>query len=383
MSASIAVLGAGHGGQGLAAYLALNGHDVHLFNRSQSRIEPIIRQGGIRVDGVIEGFVSLSSCSSSMGEILAKAEFVFFVVPASAHRDLARLCANYLNPNHVLVLLPGRTGGALEVSNIIESILGWHPPIAEAQTFPLVSRVESSGYAQITAIKNELPIATFPAKYTDEYCSLLSTILPGVVSAEDVLNTGLANIGCIFHPAPLLLNLGRAESTHGNYNHYLDGVTPTIAKFLERIDEERVSVGKALGKNLYSAADWLRHVYNSTGRDLYECLQNTYCYQELGAPFSLNHRYVFEDVPTGLVPIAAIGEQIGVPTPTIRTIIDLASHLTGIDYWRTGRNADYLGITELSTMELLFYVQEGSLDVLSSHAVVEGHLDDWDEVGSE
>jgi opine dehydrogenase len=383
MTAEVAIIGAGHGGQGLAAYLSLKGHSVHLFNRSRTRITPILRQGGIQVDGVIEGFAPLASCSTNMGQILAKAEFVFFVVPASAHRDLALLCAKHLSTNHVLVLLPGRTGGALEVANIIENVLGWSPPITEAQTFPLVSRVESSGQAQVTAIKNDLPVATFPAKYNSEYCSLLSSILPAVTPAHDVFNTGLANIGCIFHPAPLLLNLGRAESTQGQYNHYLEGVTPTVARYIDQLDTERLAVARVLGKELPSATDWLRLVYDSKGSNLYECLQTTYCYQDLGAPSSLNHRYVFEDVPTGLVPIAAIGEQIGVPTPTIRTTVNLASHLTGIDYWKTGRNAEYLNISEFSTMELLLFVEEGSVDILDYSDVTSSLIDEWDGVDQE
>jgi len=380
MSAQIAILGAGHGGQGLAAYLTLNGHDVHLYNRSRARIKPIIRQGGIQVEGEIEGFASLASCSTNLGEIMAKVEFVFFVVPASAHKDLTKRCTKYLSTKHVIVLIPGRTGGALEVANTIESILGWHPPITEAQTYPLVSRAEPSGHARVTAIKNDLPIATFPAKYSGEYYSLLSSLLPIVTPAVDVFDTSLANIGCVFHPAPLLLNLGRAESTQGDYNHYLEGISPTVAQYIERIDEERLSVAQALGKEVLSAADWLRFVYDSKGNDLYECLKNTYCYQKLGAPSSLDHRYVFEDVPTGLVPIAAIGEQIGVPTPTIHTTVNLSGHLTGTDYWRVGRNADYLGIAGLSKMELQFYVQEGSLDLISQYTGVESYLDELDGV---
>jgi opine dehydrogenase len=383
MSAQIAIFGAGHGGQGLAAYLTLQGFDVHLYNRSSTRLQPILRQGGIQVDGEIEGFAPLASCSTNMKEIMAQTKFIFFVVPASAHRDLTIQCAKFLTTDHILVLIPGRTGGALEVANILDRLNGWHPPITEAQTFPLVSRADISGHAQVTAIKKELPIATFPAKHSDEHCKLLSSILPAVISAGDVFDTGLANIGCIFHPAPLLLNLGRAESTKGSYNHYLEGVTPTIARYLEQIDAERLAVAQALGKTLPSAREWLQRVYNSPGKDLYECLQTTYCYQDLGAPASLDHRYVFEDVPTGLVPITAIGNQTGVPTPTIRTTVDLASHLTGMDYWHTGRNADYLGISGLSTMELLFFVQNGSIDVLSHYGRIETYMDKTEGVEME
>ena len=364
MSTKLAILGAGHGGQGLAAYLALTGHEVHLYNRSKSRLLPIQLQNGICVEGAVSGFARLASCTSNIRKVLSDVELVFLVVPASAHRDLARKCAPYLTSEQVVVLIPGRTGGALEFSNIVERLTGWRPIIAEAQTFPLVSRVINSGRVQISAIKSELPVAAFPAKQTKMICELISSVLPGVREAEDVLETGLTNIGSVFHPAPLILNIGRAETTNGRYNHYLEGVSPSVARFIEHIDAERVAVGHALGKDIPSAVEWLRKVYDSKGNTLYECLHTTSCYQELGAPNSLNHRYIFEDVPTGLVPIAAIGELVGVPTPTIQATIAMASQLCGRDFWREGRNADNLGITDLSPTELLMYVWEGSLVAL-------------------
>ncbi len=364
MSTKLAILGAGHGGQGLAAYLALAGHDVSLYNRSKSRLHPIQKQKGIRVEGEINGFARLTSCTSSIQKALSDVDLIFLVVPASAHRDLARKCAPYLTPEQLVVLIPGRTGGALEFSAMVEELSGWRPIIAEAQTFPLVSRVIESGRAQVSAIKAELPVAAFPAKHTKMVCDLISSVLPNVRDAEDVLETGLANIGSVFHPAPLILNIGRAETTNGQYNHYLEGVSASVARFLERIDAERVAVGNAFGKDILSAAEWLRKVYNSEGNTLYECLHTTSCYQGLGAPNSLNHRYIFEDVPTGLVPIAAIGELAGVPTPTIRATIAMASQLCGRDFWREGRNVENLGITDLSPPELLMYVWEGSLTAL-------------------
>jgi opine dehydrogenase len=361
MCAKITILGAGHGGQGLASFLALDGHDVYLYNRSQARIKPIRKQGGIQADGMVTGFAELTKCSTNLQEALSHAELVFLVVPASAHRDLAVQCAKFLTSEHIILLIPGRTGGALEFANILESRSGWTPTITEAQTFPLVSRAIHSGQVQITAIKKNLPIASFPSTHTREISERISKVLPSVSEATDVLETGLSNIGAVFHPAPLVLNLGRAESTKGQYNHYLEGVTPTVARFMEKIDAERVKIGRALGKFVLSAAEWLNTVYGSVGQNLYECLQTTPCYQGLGAPSSLDHRYIWEDIPTGLVPLAAIGELVGVSTPAINTIVDLASHLTGRDFWKEGRTAEWLGIDELSINELLSYVWSGSI----------------------
>ncbi len=383
MSAKLAILGAGHGGQGLAAYLALSGHDVNLYNRSKSRLRPIQKQNGIHVEGEVNGFGQLARCTSSIKHAISDVDFVFLVVPASAHHDLARKCAPHLTHEQLVVLIPGRTGGALEFSTIVEGLTGWRPIIAEAQTFPLVSRVITSGKAHVSAIKSELPVAGFPAKHTEMVCNLVSPILPNVRNAQDVLETGLANIGSVFHPAPLILNIGRAETTNGQYNHYLEGVSPSVARFLECIDAERVAVGNAFGKNILSAAEWLRTVYDAEGTTLYECLHTTSAYQGLGAPSSLDHRYLFEDVPTGLVPIAALGELAGVPTPTIRATIAMASQLCGRDFWREGRNTENLGIADLSPSELLMYVWDGSLvalEVAEELAVVQ---EEWEGVDSE
>jgi len=40
-----------------------------------------------------------------------------------------------------------------------------------------------------------------------------------------VLHTGLNNMGAIFHPALTILNAGRIESTGGEFQFYIDGVT--------------------------------------------------------------------------------------------------------------------------------------------------------------
>ena len=57
MSTKLAILGAGHGGQGLAAYLALAGHEVHLYNRSKSRLLPIQSKMGFVLRELLMGLL--------------------------------------------------------------------------------------------------------------------------------------------------------------------------------------------------------------------------------------------------------------------------------------------------------------------------------------
>jgi opine dehydrogenase len=138
-------------------------------------------------------------------------------------------------------------------------------------------------------------------------------------------------------------------------------VTPSIADVIEVLDRERVSVAAALGIQACSAKDWLEAVYHATGENLHDALQNQWGYHGIKAPDTLSHRYIAEDVPMGLVPIAGLGQQYGVPVPAMDTIIRLAGIIHKTDYWLCGRRPEILGIARLSATELTRYVHDLSL----------------------
>jgi len=174
-----------------------------------------------------------------------------------------------------------------------------------------------------------------------------------------VLHTGLNNMGAIFHPALTLLNAGRIESTRGEFQFYIDGVTPSVAHVLEVLDRERVTVAASLGIRARTAQEWLKMAYDATGVDLHEAIHNQPGYYGIQAPPTLNHRYITEDVPMSLVPIASFGQRFGVSVKGIDSIIRLACIIHHTDYYRRGRTVDKLGIGEWSVSELTRYVLEG------------------------
>ena len=62
-----------------------------------------------------------------------------------------------------------------------------------------------------------------------------------------------------------------------------------------------------------------------------------------------------------LVPIAALGDLLAVPTPTIRSMVHLGSLLIGEDYWQEGRTVERMGIAGLTAKEIRRFVMEGGL----------------------
>ena len=169
-------------------------------------------------------------------------------------------------------------------------------------------------------------------------------------------------MGAIFHPALTILNTGWIEFTHGDYQFYIDGASPSVAKVLSTLDRERVTVASSLGIRARTALEWLKLAYDTSGEDLHEAIHNQPGYYGIKAPPTLNHRYIFEDVPMSLVPIASLGGRYGVSVRGMDAIIRLACVIHHTDYWRRGRTIDKLGIDNLSVGELTRYVTEGIME---------------------
>lgn len=364
MSATIyTVIGAGNGGKAMAAHLALMGFDVRLYNRTPEHIDAISKRGGIELDSNdnhLRGFARLTLVTSDIQVALKRAQVIMVVVPSSAHADIARTCAPHLQDGQIILLHPGRTGGAIEVTRILRAS-GCRADItvAETETFLYASRSDGPAQARIFRIKDAVPLAALPATRTEAVLDAISSAFPQYIHGVNVLHTGLNNMGAIFHPALTILNAGRIESTGGDFQFYLDGATPSVARVLEALDRERVTVAAALGIRARTAQEWLALAYNATGSNLHDAIHNQPGYIGIKAPGTLHHRYIFEDIPMSLVPIAALGQRYGVAVSGIDSIIRLACIIHRTDYWRKGRTLDRLGITELSVNELTHFVETG------------------------
>ena len=360
------VLGAGHGGKAMAAHLALMGLEVTLWNRTFEHISIIKQRGGIELespDGGPHGFGKLRFVTPDIEEAVTDAQVVMVVLPSSAHADIAKAVARYLKHGQIVVLHPGRTLGALEFAKVIrDNGCTADVTVAEAETFIYASRADGPAQARIFRIKEAVPLAALPACRTELVLKAIQCAYPQFIDGVDVLHTGLNNMGAIFHPALTLLNAGWIEHTHGDYQFYIDGVTPSVARVLEVLDRERVTVASAVGIRARTSLEWLKLAYDTGGETLHEAIHNQPGYYGIKAPATLAHRYIFEDVPMSFVPIASLGKRYGVSVRGIESIINLGGIIHRTDYWRRGRTVERLGLEQWSISELTHYVQEGVVD---------------------
>lgn len=331
------ICGAGHQGLSMAAHLALSGNTVTLWNRSYNNIATVISTREIFCDGVVKGMAVIEKASTAVEDVFY--DFVMVTTPSSAHKDIAKQLAPFVSEKTVIILNPGRTFGAIEFANaLLNSGVSDLPHIAETQTIVYTCRKKGENSVTIFALKQAVQIAALVGSDMDYiWKHIPECIRQNFVRESSIGVTSFSNVGMVLHCAPVLMNIGWIESTKVDFKYYYDGISPSISRYLEKVDKERIEVARAMGFTVESTAEWIRRVYGVSGKNLYECIKNNESYREIDAPPSIYGRYITEDVPNGLVPIEYLGKALEIPTPAITTIVDLANLIMECDYRVHGR----------------------------------------------
>ena len=349
-------MGTGNGGQAIAGWLAMQGHDVSLFGRNATTIASLGSRKAIELTGAINGVGIVDEAITDIHKSVSGAEIIMIVTTANAHASIAKLIAADLTDGQIIILNPGRTGGALEFKRTLESC-GCKARIfiAEAQTLVYACRLERIGKVRIIGKKDRVLLSAIPATETQYILDKISPVYPCFCAAENVLRTSLENIGAMFHPCVLLFNAATIER-NSEFWFYRD-MTPKIADFIERFDRERLAVGKAYGIELLSVSDWISFAYPETpGTTLCEKMKNNPAYYDIKSPPTIFTRQLIEDIPTGVLPIMELGEAAGVPVPLMRSMVDLCGALLDIDFKQNGRTLEHLGLSGKTKQEIIEYL---------------------------
>jgi len=362
----IAVLGAGNGGCAASADLTLRGYEVRLFSRSESTIARLAKRGEIEL---IEGGKRKSATpyfmSPHLAPVVQGADLIVVAAPSVAHEYLASNLANYLTDGQRILLNPGHTGGALHFANLLRG-LGCKPDVrlCETVTLTYICRMPEAGRVEVYRRTTNLRCAAFPGKFTGELVGEVQAVFPNIIAAENVLETGFSNINAIMHPAGMLGNAGWIEKTGGDFYYYREGITPTIAAWIEEVDEERLEIVSRLGLKplrfidiFYQAG--LTSVDARASGSVYRAITESEPNRTIKSPSSLDHRYVKEDVGYGLVPMAEIGRLMDVKTPVIDALITLASVAMGTEYRSEGLTLEKMGLAGVQPGDLANILQNG------------------------
>jgi len=359
----VLVLGAGAGGAAAVAELTLAGHEVVLWNRSSATLAPFEAAGGVEYEGVLgEGRAVPRSITADLGEAMRGVDVAVMTLPTFSHAPVARALGEGGWPaDRPIVLNPGHTGGALEFAHAFRSTGRPVPPIAEFSTLTYVARKYRPERVTVSGRAKHVRAAALPggAAALDIGCRLF----PGALPVRDVLAADLSNANLVLHPPGAILGAAWVEATRGDFTFYVQGMTPGVARTMQRLDDERLAVAAAFGHRLPSLVEEMQSIGTVEAtvtdvRDLVAAIAGGTANARIKAPDSLEHRYYREDFGHGVLPFLELAAIAGVETPVAAALYTLAEALVGIDFRASGRTATSMGIAGLSRHDLLGLVRQ-------------------------
>ena len=238
-------------------------------------------------------------------------------------------------------------------------------PIAESSSLIYACRALEPGKVLIGGKKDRLLVSTLPNSANEQVRSLLLTAFPEIQMARNVLVTSFDNTNPIFHPAPTLLSTSWIESGK-DFLYYYEGISETIGRFIVGMDQERLAIGKAMGlqygTEIIDVFTQYQVEYHTSGESISAVVRNVPAYAAIYGPKTLKTRYIYEDVPMGLVPLVSLGNAVSCSTNKMELTIHLAEQLLGEDFSGAGRNLATLGLQGLSVAQIVRFAESGRKD---------------------
>jgi opine dehydrogenase len=235
--------------------------------------------------------------------------------------------------------------------------------LAETDTYPYAMRQLAPTVMRQTTQKRWLQIAAFPGNESVALHARISPLFPQAVAAPDILHTGLTNMNAVLHVANCVANAARIERG-GGHMFYGEGVTPAVARYYAAIDAERMAIAAALGVKIPNLVDWIERAYGVREADLVAAFARlTYDadgpYVVNKAAGTLDHKYVTEDVPTGLIPLQELAAATGTPSPAIDALVEVVRVMLGRSFEVEARTLARMGLAGMNARQIRAVVRDG------------------------
>lgn len=360
------VLGSGAGALSCAVELSLAGIRVTLadFPRFSTNVDAVRESGVVRLKCPWHGETQapIDAATTEPAQAIRDNPLIVVSVPAFGHQALADLLADNLADGQS-VLWVGEGGGALTLAATLRRRgRRLDVQIGETNSLPYGARVRAPGVITASRKSGGTRVAAMPAG--SELIDIVLKVWPWLSPAENVWETTLLNFNAIDHVAPIVCNLGAVEGRSGAFLLWGEGATPAVARVIEGVDEELLAIRAELGlQDRAGYADYLvrQGFAAERGATLHATLQSSSFASSTFAcgPEALKSRYITEDVPYALVLLASLGDEVGVSTPTIDSLIHLAGIAAQTDFAATGRTLADLDLAGLGRDGLLAAARDG------------------------
>ena len=242
---------------------------------------------------------------------------MFVVGPAFATEDFGRDLAPHLRVGMTVVICPGSCGGALAFKRAAG--LAVHDAtivVGETSTLPYAARADGEGNVQVFhKFDKGLFAAAVPRSGNSQLLATLRRVYPSISEAATVFQTSLQNGNPVIHPAVTLMNAGLLERTGGEFRFYEEGITPSVGRVMEAVDNERLAIATALGVTILSEPELGVVQGYMTESNYTSGYSRAPGFLGIKAPARIDSRYLTEDVGYTLVFFTDLARRLGGADP--------------------------------------------------------------------
>ncbi|GHS93548.1 hypothetical protein AGMMS50276_04320 [Synergistales bacterium] len=389
----IAVLGGGAVAKAIAGDCALGGAKVRICDVQPFAEKTLrnIEKVGIKFYGEQvnlfgferEGFAKMELVTTDVAQAVKGAGIVVVATPVFGHRPFFEKLIPCLEDGQVINIFPDNFGSLLlrkmmREANCTKKVIvgGW-----SSSTYG--SRVDIYGgvptnkirvyYRAITLRGAAMPASDTPAfieaaKYLPSMDAV--TTGEGAVAGDTSLDIGFSNVNPVLHcpgtilGASVMQNFGRIFGEDKNkFSIYSHAYCPAVSEVQYSFYQEECKLADAIGvgiqpykkEDFFSRENVLGQEY--MGMNYLIPFEDQDPIQYGTGPFTMENRYITEDIPVGCCLYRSLGQQFGVKTPVIDSMIVLASAMLGRDLTEKSYNLDYLGLGGMSKEELNKYLR--------------------------
>ncbi len=349
---NVTILGGGICALQLAALSLAADRSVALFSAYGTELNALRASGSITIrgDGPIGTYqvdqqnIPSIHTTAELDSAVASADLIFLTGPIHKHRTYAMVLAEHLSDEQTLVIVPGRTFGAIETDWLLR-VGGCRADVAivEVQNLPYWA-IQKQNTLELSACLDTKAAALTNDKHA--HVSALESILPNIDPCQNVLHSSFADSSGAVEAVALML--GNSLITQ-DLSVILPGAEPLeerktfraliesdrCSDVLSQLLEERRQVAQRFGvRNLPEEMTWITA---SAGSNVGSGSRPR--------PTQNDALSILSSATIGsLIPLQSAGTLSNVATPVTDSIVTLAGALLQRDFPTAGRRLENMGI---------------------------------------
>lgn len=327
----------------------------------------------------------MEKVTTDIGEAVKGAGQIVVAVVALAHEKLFKELIPHLEDGQVIHIIPDNGGTLLLRKMMVEAGCKAKVIVGGWSTAPYGTRIVVKGgvITNICDCRDRVMMIRGCALPMTDSESLVEAakLLPcwdavtygeGYTIGDTVLDNILSNVNPVIHVPGAILGAAVMQNFEkildhdlSEYSLYAHALCPAICNVQAKFYREEIAIAEKMGVGIWKLNDedfmWRSSMYGFEymGPDYKRPLDQKYKEKYGDGPFTLENRYVTEDVPVGCCLFREMGDRYGIDTPMVDAMIDLASAMIGRDLTENCYTFDRLGIGHMTHEEMHKWLREG------------------------